>query len=173
MRPQEWWERRKKTFDRLMEARNVPLKRKEVAWRLCLGDSDKEIGQRFGLTRNGVASHVRLLFPPFGMHDRRSFRRTVADQMEAEPPRPAALSCVHTSFRFSMRRSTTTLVNDMGGPTRGERQSGDAKARFTVCVGPRPCSAGARRLRTGMRGRPCALELDEVGERHGANRHMA
>jgi len=101
MRPQEWWERRRKTFDRLMEARNVPPKRKEVAWRLCLGDSDKEIAQHFGLTRDGVASHVRLLFPTFGVHDRRSLQRTVAERMDRESPGPAALSCVHTSLRLS------------------------------------------------------------------------
>lgn len=127
MQPQSWWERRKRAFDRLMEARDVPPKRTEVAWRLCLGDSDKEIGQRFGLTRNGVAGHVRLLFPAFGVHDRRSFRRTVAERMEGESPRPAARSCVHTSFCFSMRGSTTTLANDMGDPhgRRAAKRGGD------------------------------------------------
>ncbi len=96
MPPPEWWERRKRAFDRLMEARNVPPKRKEVAWRLCLGDSDKEIGQRFGLTRDGVASHVRLLFPALGVHDRRGFRRTVVEQMDSESPGPSrSFLCAH------------------------------------------------------------------------------
>ncbi len=94
IQPHQWWERRKRAFDRLMEARNVPPKRKEVAWRLCLGDSDKEIGHRFRLTRDGVTSHVRLLFPTFRVRDRRSFRRTVGEQMDRESPdQPPSFLC--------------------------------------------------------------------------------
>lgn len=118
-RPHQWWARRRKTFDRLMEARNVPPKRKEVAWRLCLGDSDKEIGHRFGLTRDGVASHIRLLFPTFCVRDRHSFRRTVAEQMDRESPDQPLLVCTQlsTSRRESVRLSSVhspTLIRVPG-----------------------------------------------------------
>jgi len=151
----EWWEKRRTRLDRLLTAHNVSPRRAEVARRLCLGQSYKEIARDMGLTYDGVVMHTRFLFPRFDVRDQRGFRQTVAERLEGESPRPRARIPMYTelsTIRCEKARiaSLTMLASTLVVPARSRESQRshheDAPVRNTGTNVARIVASGLRDL---------------------------